>query len=83
MMRRGTPEADLQRAVVQALRIAPILNGYRGKPGANIEALVDTVMSLQQSVVGTSIVEVELNPVLATTTRAVAVDALLIEESSK
>jgi hypothetical protein len=41
------------------------------------------VMALQQSVVGTSIVEVELNPVLATTTRAVAVDALLIEESSK
>jgi acyl-CoA synthetase (NDP forming) len=70
-------------SALQALRIAPILNGYRGKPGANIEALVDTVMALQQSVVGTSIVEVELNPVLATTTRAVAVDALLIEESSK
>ena len=70
-------------SALQALRIAPILNGYRGKQGANIEALVDTVMALQQSVVGTSIVEVELNPVLATTTRAVAVDALLIEESSK
>ena len=68
---------------LQALRIAPILNGYRGKQGANVDALVDTVMALQQSVVGTSIVEVELNPVLATTTRAVAVDALLIEESSK
>jgi acyl-CoA synthetase (NDP forming) len=68
---------------LQTLRITPILNGYRGKQGANIEALVDMVMALQQSVVGTSIVEVELNPVLATTTRAVAVDALLIEESSK
>jgi hypothetical protein len=70
------------RDALQRLRIAPILNGYRGKPGANIDALIDTVMALQQSVVGTSIVEVELNPVLATTTHAVAVDALLIEESS-
>ena len=69
------------RAALQQLRIAPILNGYRGKPAANIEALVDVVTALQQAVVGSSVVEVELNPVLATTTAAVAVDALLIEET--
>jgi hypothetical protein len=39
------------------------------------------VIALQQAVVGSSIVEVELNPVLATTTSAIAVDALLIEET--
>lgn len=69
------------RAALQQLRIAPILNGYRGKPAANIEALVDVVTALQQAVVGSSVVEVELNPVLATTTATVAVDALLIEET--
>jgi acyl-CoA synthetase (NDP forming) len=69
------------RAALQQLRIAPILNGYRGKPAADIEALVDVVMALQQAVVGSSVVEVELNPVLATTTSAIAVDALLIEET--
>lgn len=69
------------RAALQQLRIAPILNGYRGKPAANIEALVDVVTALQQAVVGSSVVEVELNPVLATTTAAIAVDALLIEET--
>ena len=69
------------RAALQQLRIAPILNGFRGKPAANIEALVDVVTALQQAVVGSSVVEVELNPVLATTTAAVAVDALLIEET--
>ena len=37
--------------------------------------------ALQQAVVGSSVVEVELNPVLATATSAIAVDALLIEET--
>ncbi len=72
---------DQIRDALQQLRIAPILNGYRGKPAANIDALVDTVIALQDAVVGSSVVEVELNPVLATTTSAIAVDALLIEET--
>ena len=72
--------ADI-RSALQQLRIAPILNGYRGKPAANIDALVNVVTALQQAVVGSSVVEVELNPVLATTTSAIAVDALLIEET--
>jgi acetyl-CoA synthetase len=69
------------RSALRQLRIAPILNGYRGKPSADIEALVNVVIALQQAVVGSSVVEVELNPVLATTTSAIAVDALLIEET--
>jgi acyl-CoA synthetase (NDP forming) len=69
------------RSALQQLRIAPILNGYRGKPSADIEALVNVVIALQQAVVGSSVVEVELNPVLTTTTSAIAVDALLIEET--
>jgi acetyl-CoA synthetase len=72
--------ADI-RSALQQLRITPILNGYRGMPAANIDALVDVVIALQAAVVGSSIVEVELNPVLATTTAAIAVDALLIEET--
>jgi acyl-CoA synthetase (NDP forming) len=69
------------REALQRLRIAPILNGYRGKPGANIDSLVSSVLTLQQSAVGTSIVEVELNPMLVTHSHAIAVDALLIEET--
>ena len=67
-------------AALQRLRIAPILNGYRGKPAANVSALVEAMLTMQQHVVGTSLAEVELNPVLVTTTSAVAVDALVIEE---
>jgi acetyl-CoA synthetase len=72
--------ADDIRAALQRLRIAPILNGYRGKPAADIDALVHTILTLQESVVGSRLAEVELNPVLATTNSAVAVDALIIEE---
>ena len=59
---------------------APILNGYRGKPGANIDSLVSAILTLQHNVVGSALAEVELNPVLVTSTSAIAVDALIIEE---
>jgi acyl-CoA synthetase (NDP forming) len=70
---------DLHGAL-QKLRIAPILNGYRGKPAANIDSLVSAILTLQHNVVGSNLAEVELNPVLVTTTSSVAVDALIIEE---
>ena len=72
--------ADDLRNALQRLRIAPILNGYRGKPAANIDSLVNAILTLQQHVVGSKLAEVELNPVLVTTTSSVAVDALIIEE---
>jgi acyl-CoA synthetase (NDP forming) len=72
--------ADDLRNALQRLRIAPILNGYRGKPAANIDSLVNAILTLQQNVVGSKLAEVELNPVLVTTTSSVAVDALIIEE---
>ena len=71
---------DIEDALAR-LRIAPILAGYRGKPAGNVAALVEFIDNLQRVVVGTTMVEVELNPVLVTTNDAIAVDALLIEEN--
>ena len=71
---------DIEDAIAR-LRIAPILAGYRGKPSGNVAALVEFIERLQSVVVGTTMVEVELNPVLVTTNDAIAVDALLIEEN--
>ncbi|MFM8811328.1 MAG: acetate--CoA ligase family protein, partial [Actinomycetota bacterium] len=71
---------DIETAITK-LRIAPILAGYRGKPAGDVTALVDFIEHLQRVVVGTNMVEVELNPVLVTTSSAIAVDALLIEEA--
>ena len=68
--------------VVQAfrrLKIAPVLNGYRGQPAASMSALVDAVMSVQAYVEQNmnDILEVEINPIIATPTAAIAVDALI------
>jgi len=70
---------EVLRALL-SLRIAPLFAGFRGKPAIEMDKLLDLIMQLQDVVVGSAVVEVELNPVLATPFDAVAVDALLIEE---
>ncbi|MFM8001857.1 MAG: acetate--CoA ligase family protein, partial [Actinomycetota bacterium] len=62
--------------------IAPILRGFRGKPGADIAALVKQVQLVASMAPNNEMVEIELNPVLVTTNSAVAVDALMIVEGS-
>ena len=62
------------------LRSYPLLTGFRGRPAADIDALVSLVLALTKAVVGTGAVEVELNPVLVGREGATAVDALWLEE---
>lgn len=68
--------ADLHRAL-QTLRIAPMLAGYRGQPAANIDAILDAVMALQDFVTQTLPQEVEINPLICTPATAIAADALI------
>jgi acyl-CoA synthetase (NDP forming) len=70
---------DVRRAL-GSLRSAPLLSGFRGRPAADVDALAELVVRLTDAVVGTDVVEVELNPVLVGVTGATAVDALLIVE---
>ena len=67
------------RAALLRLRMAPLLDGYRGAPGADIEAVLDAVEAIQSYVIANagSLSEVEVNPLICTPTRAVAVDALI------
>ncbi|MCE8548522.1 acetate--CoA ligase family protein [Ruegeria pomeroyi] len=73
----AAPEAI--RAGLEQLRIAPLLAGYRGKPGANMDAILEAVAAVQDYVLAhaETLGEVEINPLLATPDRAVAVDALI------
>ncbi|MCE8556771.1 acetate--CoA ligase family protein [Ruegeria pomeroyi] len=73
----AAPEAI--RAGLEQLRIAPLLAGYRGKPGANMDAILEAVAAVQDYVLAhaETLGEVEVNPLLATPDRAVAVDALI------
>lgn len=70
---------DQVLTALQSLRIWPLLSGFRGKRGAKIDAVLDAVMALQAYVQSHRPTEVEINPLLCTPTRAVAVDALITQ----
>ena len=60
------------------LRIGRLLAGYRGARPAELDACVDTVCSLVNGALGDGDVrETEVNPLMATTTGAVAADCLM------
>ena len=67
------------RAALAELRIYPVLCGYRGSLGVNIDALIQAVLGVQSFVLETAafLEEVEINPLICTPDRAVAVDALI------
>ena len=71
-------EAEILKAL-ETLKIYPLLTGYRGAPAADIDAIVRAVLAVQDYVLehAGEIEDVEVNPLLACPTRAVAVDALI------
>ena len=71
-------EAEIH-AALDRLRIAPLLLGYRGAPPANRKAIVSAVMAVQDYLIANvaEVVELEVNPLICTPTRAVAADALI------
>ena len=71
-------EGEIKDALAE-LKIAPLLYGYRGKPGVNLDALTKAVMAIQACVIANSkvITEIEVNPLMLTADRAVGVDALI------
>ena len=62
---------------LQSLRIARLLNGYRGAPIADLEAILDAVMAVQSYVAKALPLEIEINPLLCGTNHATAADALI------
>lgn len=71
-------EDEIAQAL-DSLRIAKVLRGYRGKPGADMGAIAQAVLAVQSYVAAHAgrLEEVEINPLICTETRAVAVDALI------
>jgi acyl-CoA synthetase (NDP forming) len=70
---------DDLRAALDSLRTAPLLTGYRSRPGADMEAILDTAMALQTLVQdnASALHEIEINPLICRATDAVAADALI------
>jgi acyl-CoA synthetase (NDP forming) len=73
----GRPEA---RRMIEQLRGYQLLLPHRGRPGADIEALADVVMKVQDIVLaaGERIAEIDLNPVIVSEHGATAVDAMVV-----
>jgi acyl-CoA synthetase (NDP forming) len=67
------------RLLLDRLRIAPLLHGFRGAPAGDLAALARTVTGVAQIAVelGDRLVAVEVNPVLVSPAGAVAVDVLV------
>jgi len=64
---------------LKRLRIGRLLEGYRGKPAADMDALCDAVMAICRYAEAHAerLVELEVNPLIARTGDAIAVDALI------
>jgi acyl-CoA synthetase (NDP forming) len=77
-------DRETARELVSGLRVARLLDGYRGSPPADVEALVDVVVALGQLAVelGDRLEGVDLNPVLVAPATsglgALVVDALIL-----
>jgi acyl-CoA synthetase (NDP forming) len=73
--------AEEVAAAFARLRLWPLLDGYRGRPKADVGAAVAAVMALQAMMERDgATLEVEINPLILREKGAVAVDAVIWEE---
>ncbi len=65
---------------LRRLRLWPLLDGYRGRPRADLAAVVDTALALQDLLAqDETLEEVEINPLMVRAHGAVAADAVIWE----
>ncbi|MEJ2432084.1 MAG: bifunctional acetate--CoA ligase family protein/GNAT family N-acetyltransferase [Pseudolabrys sp.] len=66
----------LARAQIERTRIAALLKGYRGRPAADIDGVVNVLIQLSQIVADhAEVVELDINPLLCDPSGVIAVDA--------
>jgi acetate---CoA ligase (ADP-forming) len=72
------------RSMIDGLEIRPLLDGVRGQPKADIDALARTIVALSWLAhdLGDDMEALDANPVVCGTTGCVAVDALVIQRHS-
>ncbi len=70
--------------LIDRLSIRPVLDGVRGAPAVDLDALADALarFSVLATEIGGAIAEMDVNPVIAGPQRCVAVDALVVGRRS-
>lgn len=73
-------DAPQIETALRALRVAPLLGGFRGRPEAAMAPIIDAVLAVQACALRHEppILEIEVNPLICTPHHAVAVDALIV-----
>ena len=66
-------------AAISSLKAGAMINGYRGRTGGNLDAVVDAVEAIVAFAIANAgnLYELDVNPLQVTERRAVAVDALI------
>jgi hypothetical protein len=73
-------DEDAARRLIDGLAIRPMLDGARGAPPSDVDALARAVsrLSILAVELGDLIDELDVNPVIASASGCVAVDALVV-----
>jgi acyl-CoA synthetase (NDP forming) len=78
---RAPVSRETARKMLDELRMAPLLRGWRGRAPVDINGLVDLVVALSGLIAHRrDIAEIELNPVRVTPHGVLAVDALVVPD---
>lgn len=74
----------LARRMLESLRAWPLLQGYRGRPGVNLDRLIEALMRVSYLVADyPEIKELDVNPLLATPDEVIALDARIIVDRER
>ncbi len=66
----------LARRMVESLRVWPLLQGYRGRLGVDVERLIDVIIRFSTLVIDwPELSEIDINPLLVTADSLIALDA--------
>ncbi|MCA9103211.1 MAG: bifunctional acetate--CoA ligase family protein/GNAT family N-acetyltransferase [Pirellulales bacterium] len=69
----------LARRMLESLLCWPLLQGYRGRPGVNVDRLIEVLMRFSYLVADyPEIMELDVNPLLVTPSDVVALDARIV-----
>ena len=69
----------LTRRMLRSLKSWPLLKGYRGKPGANLDRLIEVIIRFSYLVADyPQIKELDVNPLLVTPEEVIALDARVV-----
>jgi acyl-CoA synthetase (NDP forming) len=73
--------ADEIGAALQSLRLWPLLDGYRGRVPADVAAVINVALALQDMLAADRLLEeIEINPLMVKAKGAIAVDAVIWRE---